>query len=111
MRRDPVLAGRRLRAMAGVESALLEAVRRAREGDWHGAHEIVQRHEGDARADWIHAVLHRIEGDLGNAEYWYRRCAQIASRAASPQAELARIAEVLSASATRPAADARGAAH
>jgi len=106
-----VLAGRRLRAMAGVESALLEAVRRAREGDWHGAHEIVQRHEGDARADWIHAVLHRIEGDLGNAEYWYRRCAPIASRVASPQAELARIAEVLSASATRPAAGARGAAH
>lgn len=96
--------------MAGVEAALLEAVRRAREGDWHGAHEIVQRHEGDARADWIHAVLHRIEGDSANAEYWYRRCASIASRAASPQAELVRIAEQLGAGAPRAAADSRGTA-
>jgi len=96
--------------MADVESALLEAVRRAREGDWHGAHEIVQQHEGDARADWIHAVLHRIEGDSGNAEYWYRRCASIASRAASPQAELVRIAEQLRAGPTRTAADSRGTA-
>ncbi|MCG6953614.1 MAG: hypothetical protein LJE90_14680 [Betaproteobacteria bacterium] len=101
---------RRFHATTDVESELLDAVRRAREGDWHGAHEIVQRHEGDARADWIHAVLHRIEGDSGNAEYWYRRCASVASRAASPQAELALIAEVLSASTTRPAADARGTA-
>jgi len=96
--------------MTGAESDLLEALRRAREGDWHGAHEIVQRHEGDARADWIHAVLHRIEGDSGNAEYWYRRCASIASRAASPQAELVRIAELLSAGPPRAAADSRGTA-
>lgn len=94
--------------MTGVTTALLEAVRRAREGDWHGAHEIVQRHEGDARADWIHAVLHRIEGDLGNAEYWYRRCAKIAARAPSPQTELARIADVLSGKAKHAAPDARG---
>jgi len=96
--------------MTGAEPDLLDAVRRAREGDWQGAHQIVQRHEGDPRADWIHAVLHRIEGDLGNAEYWYRRCAAIASRAASPQSELARIADILSASTSRAAAGSRGAA-
>jgi len=94
--------------MTGAESDLLEAVRRARGGDWQGAHEIVQRHEGDARADWIHAVLHRIEGDLGNAEYWYRRCDELAERSASPQAELTRIAQVLSATTQRAAPDARG---
>jgi hypothetical protein len=94
--------------MTGAESELLEAVRRAREGDWDGAHGIVQRHEGDARADWIHAVLHRIEGDLGNAEYWYRRCGELAKRSASPQAELARIARVLSAKSPRAGPDARG---
>jgi hypothetical protein len=96
--------------MTGAESELLEAVRRAGEGDWRAAHEIVQRHEGDARADWIHAVLHRIEGDLGNAEYWYRRCGELAERSASPQAELARIAQVLGAPRRRAAPDARGGA-
>lgn len=37
------------------------------------AHEICQRHEGDAGFDWIHALVHRIEGDDANADYWYRR--------------------------------------
>ena len=37
------------------------------------AHEICQRHEGDDRFDWMHALIHRIEGDQGNADYWYRR--------------------------------------
>lgn len=42
-------------------------------GQWHEAHGIVQRDEDDALAAWIHAVLHKIEGDPGNARYWYRR--------------------------------------
>ncbi len=37
------------------------------------AHEIVQSHEGTPAFDWIHALIHRIEGDDGNAAYWYRR--------------------------------------
>ena len=78
--------------MSTLEEALAQALRRARAGNWHGAHEIVQQHEGDARADWIHAVLHRIEGDLGNARYWYRRCGQALPDVEPPQAELARIA-------------------
>ena len=41
-------------------------------GDWHGAHAIVQD-DHSAEAAWIHAHLHRVEGDQGNAEYWYRR--------------------------------------
>nr|WP_316189242.1 hypothetical protein [Bradyrhizobium sp. SZCCHNS1054] len=41
-------------------------------GDWDRAHKIVQ--EDDAReAAWVHAHLHRVEGDLGNASYWYRQ--------------------------------------
>ena len=82
--------------MPKLEDALTQAVRRADAGDWHGAHEIVQRHEGDARVDWIHAVLHRIEGDLGNARYWYRRCGQTPPNGEPPQTELARIADTLS---------------
>jgi hypothetical protein len=85
-----------MRVTAALEQALIDAVRRAREGDWRGAHEIVQQHEGDARADWLHAVLHRIEGDVGNAGYWYRRCGRTPPGSESPQTELARIAEVLS---------------
>ena len=41
-------------------------------GDWNRAHEIVQDEEGRAAA-WVHAYLHRKEGDLSNAGYWYRR--------------------------------------
>ena len=41
-------------------------------GDWGAAHEEVQVHDTDDCA-WIHAYLHRKEGDLSNAGYWYRR--------------------------------------
>ncbi|CAN5751434.1 hypothetical protein BH11PSE3_BH11PSE3_23820 [soil metagenome] len=45
-------------------------------GDWDRAHQCVQGHEGQADCDWVHAHLHRQEGDLSNANYWYRRAAQ-----------------------------------
>jgi hypothetical protein len=41
-------------------------------GDWDAAHEVAQSID-DATGAWIHAYLHRKEGDLGNAGYWYRR--------------------------------------
>ncbi len=41
-------------------------------GDWHRAHEIIQDITGKA-ASWIHAYLHRKEGDLINAKYWYMK--------------------------------------
>jgi hypothetical protein len=41
-------------------------------GDWDAAHRIAQDIASDDGA-WIHAYLHRKEGDLGNAGYWYRR--------------------------------------
>lgn len=78
-----------------LDAALTQALARAQAGDWRGAHEIVQQHEGDVRADWLHAVLHRIEGDLGNARYWYRRCGQTLPALESPEVELARIADAL----------------
>ncbi len=40
--------------------------------DWERSHTIIQDIE-DADAAWIHAYLHRKEGDIGNADYWYRR--------------------------------------
>jgi hypothetical protein len=41
-------------------------------GDWDAAHRVAQDIDGSDGA-WIHAYLHRKEGDLGNAGYWYRR--------------------------------------
>ena len=40
--------------------------------DWTRAHESAQKDEG-GDGSWVHAYLHRKEGDQGNAEYWYRR--------------------------------------
>ena len=59
--------------MAGRQKELTVAVEAAVAGDWETAHAIAQRHEGDPAADWLHAVLHKIEGDTANARYWYRR--------------------------------------
>ena len=40
---------------------------------WEKAHQICQANEGIMLFDWIHALVHRIEGDNANAGYWYRR--------------------------------------
>jgi hypothetical protein len=47
----------------------------AAKGQWDAAHKIVQD-EPSADAAWVHAYLHRVEGDLGNAGYWYRQAGQ-----------------------------------
>jgi hypothetical protein len=49
-------------------------------GDWKRAHESAQQDEGPSGA-WVHAYLHRKEGDNSNAEYWYRRASKTPSRA------------------------------
>ncbi|MEX0291322.1 MAG: hypothetical protein AB3N14_19620 [Flavobacteriaceae bacterium] len=41
-------------------------------GDWHTAHDLVDG-SGAEHANWVHAYLHRKEGDRWNAGYWYRR--------------------------------------
>ena len=44
----------------------------AKKGDWDKAHTIVMDADGRDAA-WVHAYLHRFEGDAGNAAYWYRQ--------------------------------------
>ena len=56
---------------AGLELAV-QALWWAEKGDWQKAHECAQAQE-DATGAWVHAHLHREEGDLANAGYWYRR--------------------------------------
>lgn len=46
-------------------------------------------------AAWIHAVVHRMEGDLGNARYWYRRCRHELREDVSTEAELREIRAAL----------------
>jgi hypothetical protein len=55
--------------------SLLRALWHDARGDWNRAHEIAQD-VGDDRGAWVHAYLHRKEGDLANARYWYRRAGQ-----------------------------------
>ena len=56
----------------------LLAMWHASQDEWDAAHRIVQAEKG-ADAAWVHAWLHRLEGDLGNARYWYRRAARAES--------------------------------
>jgi hypothetical protein len=73
--------------------APLAALWWAAKGNWEQAHRIVQDEDG-ADAAWVHAYLHRVEGDLGNAGYWYRRAGQPAAKDA-PETEWERIAAAL----------------
>ena len=50
----------------------LEALSLVAAGDWKAAHTLVQD-DPSPEAAWVHAHLHRVEGDLSNAGYWYRR--------------------------------------
>jgi hypothetical protein len=65
----------------------------AARGHWDEAHKIVQD-EASADAAWVHAYLHRVEGDLGNAGYWYRQAGKPVA-AGSLETEWERIASQL----------------
>lgn len=51
---------------------VVQALWYAAKGDWNRAHEIAQAID-DSNGAWVHAYLHRVEGDQSNAAYWYRR--------------------------------------
>jgi hypothetical protein len=65
----------------------------AKKGDWDKAHRSVMD-EASQDAAWVHAYLHRVEGDLGNAGYWYRQARKPAATGAL-DAEWAAIVETL----------------
>ena len=65
----------------------------AARGEWDRAHEAAQRDDGAAAA-WVHAYLHRLEGDPENAAYWYRRAGRPVASGAF-EAEWTAIASVL----------------
>ncbi|WP_210487703.1 hypothetical protein [Rufibacter aurantiacus] len=56
-------------------SVYLQALWHDAQNNWKEAHELIQDLP-DKNAAWIHAYLHRKEGDLWNADYWYNRAGQ-----------------------------------
>jgi hypothetical protein len=81
--------------VSAPKEKFLQAIELALAGKWDAAHEVVQQYEDDATAAWIHAVLHKLEGDLGNARYWYRRADRMEHVEDEPSAELAAIRDEL----------------
>ena len=76
-------------------SALLRSLWCDAKGNWDQAHRLAQDVSG-ADGAWVHAYLHRKEGDVSNARYWYRQAGQ-AEAADALEDEWARIvAELLS---------------
>jgi hypothetical protein len=68
--------------------ALGTAIRHLRKGDWTKAHALVQNDES-ALGCWAHGIAHMMEGDIGNARYWYRRAHRLFPRDADPASEIA----------------------
>lgn len=58
-----------------MDKQIAEVLDLADAGKWHASHDVVARID-TPEAAWVHANLHREEGDLGNAAYWYRRAGQ-----------------------------------
>ena len=85
---QPRWFGSKTTVMGNMNDDLLQAVELALAGRWDAAHDLVQQYEDDAMAAWIHAVLHKIEGDPTNSRYWYQRADRINLVAEEPRAEL-----------------------
>ena len=86
-----------LKDPVGLDLAL-QAIWQDAQGDWTRAHDLAQAANSRA-GDWVHAYLHRKEGDIGNAGYWYSRAGKKAVSAdVSLEAERDAIATALLAS-------------
>jgi hypothetical protein len=87
----PLNPDKPLRYRPRMKTDLLSAIDAALAGDWDRAHRTVQQDEDDPTACWIHAVLHKIEGDAGNSRYWYSRSRHSYGEFADASQELAAI--------------------
>jgi hypothetical protein len=74
--------------------APLRALWLAKKGDWDGAHGIVSSLTTKVAAR-IHAHLHRVEGDLSNARYWYGQAGAEPERESTLEAEWEKLAREL----------------
>jgi hypothetical protein len=67
--------------------ALNTAIRHLQRGDWQKAHAIVQN-DATEMGCWAHGIVHMLEGDVGNARYWYRRAGRPFPRERDASAEI-----------------------
>jgi len=74
--------------VSGNDDALTRALDLLDRGDWQAAHAIVQN-ESSTLAAWLHGIVHTLEGDLDNAQYWYRRAKREFPGAGSVREEIA----------------------
>ena len=65
-------------------SLAVQALWQVAKGDWDQAHKLAQDQDDGAGA-WVHAHLHRVEGDLRNAGHWYRKANREVSKAPLPK--------------------------
>ena len=78
---------------------LKRAVELALAGDWEAAHGLVQQYEDDESDPlfcWLHACLHKIQGDTGNSRYWYAKAGTRFDDFADATAELQAIRATIS---------------
>ncbi|WP_052200407.1 hypothetical protein [Terriglobus sp. TAA 43] len=88
---DEFVAG----SLDDVKGHALRALWHAAHGNWNAAHEEAQEGE-DRNSAWVHALLHREEGDQSNAEYWYRRAGRPVFRGSIAQERVEMISALLS---------------
>ena len=65
------------------------------QGDWRGAHVIVQEDEDSRLACWAHGIVHLMEGDAANARYWYRKAGRTFRGNVSIEQEVAALRDEL----------------
>ena len=78
-----------------MENDLRKAVALLAQGDWRGAHEIVQSDEESRLSCWAHGIVHLMEGDAANARYWYRRAGRTFRGDVSVEREVAALSAEL----------------
>ncbi|MGH8713482.1 MAG: hypothetical protein ACREYB_05700 [Casimicrobiaceae bacterium] len=70
------------------------AIRHLKKGEWDKAHQIAQQDESKLGC-WAHGIVHIVEGDLGNARYWYRRAGRPFPKGLDVDSEVAALAAAL----------------
>jgi len=73
---------------------LIEVVELLEQGSWQDAHVIVQP-DKSTEAAWLHGIVHTLEGDLENAQHWYRKAKRAFPGPDAVQAEIAAARELL----------------
>ena len=86
--------------MTETPSQLARAMQLLEAGQWQPAHEIVQK-ESSPLASWLHGIVHILEGDMKNAQGWYKRAERPFPGAEAVQSEIAAARAAVNAEASR----------